>query len=273
MIQYPARAAGLLTRVLETGAGGQPVVFVHGMGARADRWRRNLQEFAVAGFHAFALDLPGHGLAEKGDRPTYTVPGYADFLAAFIEQAGLKNPILVGTSLGGNIVASLACRAPGLAKALVLVGSMGLVPLALENRQKLQKGLLDATPAGTRQKLQRVLYDSALITDGWVREESLINGSADATAGFRKLGDYVAGEPGINGDCSGGALAALTPRLPTLLVWGAEDRSVPLSVGREAHAMLPGSQLVVMEGCAHAPYFEQPGRFNQAVLDFLRTPE
>jgi pimeloyl-ACP methyl ester carboxylesterase len=37
--------------------------------------------------------------------------------------------------------------------------------------------------------------------------------------------------------------------------------------------MLPRSQLVVMEGCAHAPYFEQPGRFNQVVLDFLRTPK
>jgi pimeloyl-ACP methyl ester carboxylesterase len=249
------------------------MVFVHGMGARADRWRRNLEVFAEAGYRALAIDLPGHGLAQKGESPTYTIPGFADFLAAFIEQAGLKNPILVGTSLGGNIVASLACRAPALAKALVLVGSLGLVPLPLENRQKLQKGLLDATPAGTRQKLQRVLFDAALVTDQWVREESLINGSAEATAGFRKLGDYVAGEPGINGDGCGRELAALTPKLPTLLVWGAEDRSVPLPVGREAHAMLPRSQLVVMEGCAHAPYFEQPGRFNQVVLDFLRTPK
>ena len=44
----------------------------------------------------------------------------------------------------------------------------------------------------------------------------------------------------------------------------------PLAVGREAHASLPGSRLVVMERCAHAPYFEQPERFNQAVLDFLK---
>ena len=66
MIQYPLGAAGTLTRVLEAGRGDRTMLLVHGVGARADRWRLNLDALAEAGYHAYAIDLPGHGLAEKG---------------------------------------------------------------------------------------------------------------------------------------------------------------------------------------------------------------
>ncbi|MYI14983.1 MAG: alpha/beta fold hydrolase [Acidimicrobiaceae bacterium] len=67
MIQYPVEAGGVLTRVLAAGDGDDHLVLVHGVGARADRWRRNVDPLAEAGWHVHALDLPGLGLSDKGD--------------------------------------------------------------------------------------------------------------------------------------------------------------------------------------------------------------
>jgi pimeloyl-ACP methyl ester carboxylesterase len=58
MISYPFAVQGVATRVLEAGTSGPPVVFVHGTGGRAERWERNLDAAAAAGYHAYAFDLP-----------------------------------------------------------------------------------------------------------------------------------------------------------------------------------------------------------------------
>ena len=65
IIAYPFGVNGVTLRVLEAGAGTETVVFLHGLGARADRWRLNMPPLATAGFRAFALDFPGHGFSER----------------------------------------------------------------------------------------------------------------------------------------------------------------------------------------------------------------
>ena len=66
MISYPFGVGRTLTRVIEAGTGAANVVLVHGLGARADRWVGVLAVLAKAGYHGYALDLPGHGFADKG---------------------------------------------------------------------------------------------------------------------------------------------------------------------------------------------------------------
>lgn len=268
MIQYPAQLDGVLTRVLEAGRGDRYVVFVHGMGARADRWKANMEAMASAGFHAYAVDMPGHGFAQKGAVFEYTVPAYASFVEAFLDSIGAASALLVGTSLGGNVMAYLACRSPRRAAGLVLVGSLGLAPLARETRERLCKTLMDASIAGTRQKLQRLLFSQQLLTDEWAEEECRINTSPGAAEAFRKLADYVLAEPGINEHCCIDALERLAATIPVLLVWGSDDRSVPVAVGDAAHARLPASNYVVLRESAHAPYLERAQAFNEAVLKF-----
>src|SRR5579862_8928810 len=62
-IAYPLGLGGATIRVLECGEGEDAVVLLHGLGSRADRWRRNLPGLAAAGKHVYALDFPGHGAA------------------------------------------------------------------------------------------------------------------------------------------------------------------------------------------------------------------
>ncbi|RYY66354.1 MAG: alpha/beta fold hydrolase, partial [Comamonadaceae bacterium] len=170
MISYPLALGPILTRVLEAGSGDRHVVLVHGTGGRADRWVRNLDALAAAGYHAYAFDLPGHGFASKGAGVACSVPAYREVLGQFLDAIGARKAALVGTSLGGHVVASYACQNPQRVDALVLVGSMGLVPIGDEARGRIQAGANNQTREGVAGKLQRVIFDASLVTPDMLEE-------------------------------------------------------------------------------------------------------
>lgn len=266
-LSYPLGAAGVTTRVIEAGEGDRPVVFLHGVGARADRWQRTLPAFAKAGFHCYAIDFPGHGFATKGHGPDYGTPGFAHFVAGVLDALGLEHPALVGTSLGGHVAAYLTQSHPHRVSALVLVGAVGLVPIGPDAGAAIRRSVQATDRASIRAKLELVLEDHTAIDESWVTEEWRINNSPGAAQAFEHLGDYFAEQ--IDHDVVGASLAKLTDRIPSLLVWGAQDRIVPLDVGRAAQQLLGAAPLVTIEAAGHAPYFEQPASFNQTVMAFL----
>ena len=267
MIQYPVEAGGVLTRVLAAGDGDDHLVLVHGVGARSDRWRRNIDPLAAAGWHVHALDLPGHGLAQKGEGLDYSVPGFARLLDGFLDVIGAETAVLVGTSLGGHAVATLACQRPERVRALVLVGSIGLIPWGAERRAATRGRLRDASREGIERKLRLLLHDEEMVTDEWLTEEFLINNSPGASESFRAISDYVADH--IDDDVIGPRLAALENGPPIQLIWGRQERAVPLETGLAAHALLGGSELAIIDAASHAPYYEQPAEFNRILLGFL----
>lgn len=268
MISYPLRLGSIDTRVIEAGpADGRTVVLVHGTGGRADRWVRNLDVLAAAGHRAYAVDLPGHGFASKGAALDCSVPGYRKFLAAFLDEMKIGKAVIAGTSLGGHVVASYACENPGRLSGLVLSGSMGLVPLGAEARGRVEAGANNQSYDGVKGKLARVIFDPALVTQDFVDEEYRINNSFGAKESFATLGRYIGQK--LDDDVVGDRLARLTQDLPTLLLWGAEDKTVPLAVGEAAAKLLPGSRLVVLQKAAHTSYYERPDDFNSVLCDFM----
>lgn len=271
MIQYPIAVGGVTTRVLEgrpRGTDGHRanVVLLHGLGARADRWRKNIDVLASAGYRTLALDLPGHGLAQKGRMP-YSVPFYAEFVKAFIAEAGLDCVALVGTSLGGHVASYAVVDDPTLAKALVLVGAVGVIPLGQVTRQRIGAQMLDISRDGIKEKFLRLFDDPALATDELVEEEYRINTSPGAREAAEVLSHYF--RTNIDEHVVGPALADRVTTLRTLLVWGTSDHTVPLAVGHQVHELLVGSTLETIEGAAHAPYFECDETFNRLLVKFL----
>ena len=269
MIAYPFGVGKIRTRVLEAGKGPRALVFLHGLGARADRWRLNLDALAAAGYHCYAFDLPGHGFADMGADFPYGVLGYAGFVHQFMERAGIPEAGLIGTSLGGHIAASLACQSPGSVRALVLVGSLGLAPIGADARKTMGRNIRDTTREGIARKLRYVLCDHSLVTEEWVDEEHRINNSPGAGDAFARLSDYVVDDRGIDHDNVGAELAGLAGSIPILLVWGAEDAVVPPAVAEQALAVLKECRLVTIPRAGHLPYLEKSREFNAAVLDFL----
>lgn len=262
----------MLTRVLEAGDDeGVPAVLLHGVGARADRWRRNLEPLAAAGLHVFAVDFPGHGFAAKGEQVAdYSVGGFVDFLEQFLGSIHADRAVLVGTSLGGHVAAAATCWMPERISALVLVGTLGVVPLGAEACEQIALSLADVTEAGVRRKLKRVVHDESLVTEKWVVEEARINGSPEAAASFAAIGAYFRDR--IDDDLVGDQLLRLEPPPPMLLVWGGEDEIVSVSYGETVRAVL-GNQpsLEVIPETGHAPYFEAPSVFNRVVTVFLQS--
>lgn len=268
MIQYPLAAGTVFTRMLEAGSGDRAIVFVHGTGGRADRWARNLDALAARGFHAYAFDLPGHGFASKGEGIACSVPAYRDVLGHVLDAIGARRATLVGTSLGGHVVASYAVREPQRVDALVLVGSMGLVPIGDEARGRIQAGANNQTREGVASKLQRVIHDPSLVTPQMQEEEWRINNSPGAKASFAALGRYIADD--LDAEVVGERLAACD--FPVLLAWGEQDKTVPADVGRKVRALVPHSKLALVADAAHTAYYEKPDAFNAVLAGFLADP-
>ncbi|RYF76560.1 MAG: alpha/beta fold hydrolase [Comamonadaceae bacterium] len=266
MISYPMQVGTVMTRVLEAGFNNDDViVFVHGTGGRADRWSRNIDAMAGEGFHVYAFDLPGHGFASKGEGVACSVPAYRRVLADFMDRIEAPKAVIVGTSLGGHVVASYACEHPDRVRAIALCGSMGLVPIGDEARGRIQAGANNQTREGVATKMGRVIFDPSLVTPDMLEEEWRVNNSAGARESFAALGSYIAAD--LDEEVVGDRLAEVGT--PVLLVWGAEDKTVPPSVGRTVRKALPGSRLAVLDGAAHTAYYEKAELFNRVLSDFL----
>lgn len=260
-IQYPLEVGGITTRVLECGSGNENIVCLHGAGSRADRWARNLMPLAEQGYHLYAIDFPGHGLAQKTADIECSAPAFAEFVASFIKMIG--NPITIfGTSLGGMVAGTVACNYPELIKASVIVGAPGFAEMPPAPSGGISKGDVE----GMREKLEFLVYDNVLVTNQLVAEETRMNSSPEAKAILKKLTNYIA--DGVRKDFIGENYAKLN--LPTLLVWGENDKWVPLKVGLDSQKALGGAPLVIMSEAAHAPYFERPTEFNEVVGSFLQ---
>lgn len=268
VISYPVTFDGVRTRVLEAGSGNRVLVCMHGVGSRADRFVPTIPGLVDAGFHVYAIDFPGHGFASKRADIDYRPRGFATFVAGVLDQLGLSKVHFLGTSLGGQVAARIACDRPELAASLVLIGTMGISPLA-ESDKVPPENVANGSADGVRRKLGFLVSDPEMVTDAWVREESMINSSTGAADALYTAAGFVNSES--NDDMQTERLRALRPDIPVLLVWGENDRWTPLSMGEAAHAALPSSKMVIMGGCGHAPYFEDPDTFVAVVDEFVAT--
>ncbi|CAN5216026.1 alpha/beta fold hydrolase [soil metagenome] len=270
VISYPVTVDGVRTRVVEGGAEGTVLICLHGVGSRADRFIPTIPGLVAAGFHVFAIDFPGHGFADKRAEIDYRPQAFAAFVGGVLDELGLSGVHIAGTSLGGLVASRLACDRPDLVAGLVLIGTMGIAPLA-EADMVPPINVGDGSEPAVRRKFSFLVSDPAMIADSWVREESMINSSVGAREALMSATKHLNEQS--NADIQDARLRELRPDIPLLLVWGENDRWTPIGMGHEAHALMPGSSLVVMSGCGHAPYFEDPDTFVSVVHDFINPPE
>jgi pimeloyl-ACP methyl ester carboxylesterase len=264
---YALAAGSGTTRILEAGD-GPAVIFVHGLGARADRWRTTIERIGALGFRAIALDLPGHGFASKEPEAPATVPSIATYLLAVMDALEIETAVLVGTSLGAHIVAHAATQAPRRILALALVGALGVVPIAQSVAETIRSNVRISERDKFSGKLNFVFHDPAMVTQKLIDEEWRMNTAPGAIAAFTRLGDYLV--DGISADYVAEPLRALYPSTRLLLIWGTEDKAVPLSVG-QACAEALDTPLVTIDNANHVPYLEQPEAFDAALAPFLRA--
>lgn len=259
---------------------GRPVLLlVHGMAGSSATWKAVLPRLGER-YHVIAPDLPGHGESDKtpGDS---SLGAYANTLRDLLVALGVAKATVVGQSLGGGVTMQLAYQHPQCCERLVLVSSGGLGPevswmlraLTLPGAELVMPVLFPrfARDAGesVRRRLGSLGIRWAAAEQEWRAYASLTEPMTRASF-VRTLRAVV--------DPRGQTVSAndklyLASRLPTLIIWGRDDRIIPISHGEAAHHAIPGSELVVFEHSGHFPHAEEPDRFIEAVCDFVDRTE
>jgi pyruvate dehydrogenase E2 component (dihydrolipoamide acetyltransferase) len=242
----------------------QPLVFLHGLGGSLSTWQIVLGGLAEQ-YRVVALDLPGHGASAKADpvEVDYSIPGHSAATAESLNILGLKNVIIVGHSLGGAIAMSLAAENPSLVKALVLIDSAGLGSEIGAELLRLMTG--EPGPETARALLELFLSDLKLVNKRAID---------DMAANQLAEGGWAAQQATANAAFPGGeqtAVAAEQVSQPVLLIWGEDDRVIPVDHALSAVRSFPDAILAVLPGIGHVPQVEQPEAVTRAIDRFARS--
>jgi len=256
---------------------GPPLLLIHGFLGYSFSWRFNMASLAKD-FSVYAIDLPGCGFSERPDCTECTLTGDAERVLRFMEQLGIENADIVGSSRGGGlsiILAALAARTDQLHRIRRLVLVSPINPWS--SHGKVLARLLATTLGGIyvvhvqpRLKIIAKRYFKALYGDPARISPGTFEGytaGTDSPGSFEHLSrilrswheDLEAIHQAI-GEISG---------FPTLLLWGSRDRAVYPSSIHQLQRQLKNSALVIFPGAGHLPYEEVPEEFNRVLCDFL----
>lgn len=256
---------------------GPTLLFLHGIGDDSATWLELLASLS-ADHTVIAPDLLGHGASAK-PRADYSVAAYACGMRDLLTALDVDRVTVVGHSLGGGVAMQFAYQFPERCERLVLVGSGGvgasvhpLLRLAAAPGAGLVLPLLGSRPALTALRgFAEVLrvFESADLDYVLTRYVRLLEPSTRSAflRTLRSVVDWRGQVVNMLDRCY------LTEEIPTLLVWGTEDRVVPSGHALRAHRAMPGSRLVLFEGAGHFPHRSDPERFLEILREFLvQTP-
>ena len=275
MIELPGESHwvavdGINTHYVEAGA-GQPLLLIHGLGASVLTWRDNIGPLAES-FRVIALDLPGHGNSDKPDID-YAAPTIVRLIARFVEAIGIEKTAIVGNSVGGALGLMVALAYPDLVSGLVLVGSAGLgkeisTYVKLASIPLLGRLLESPKFHGTKFMLHNVFHDPSLASPELIEELYRSRQMPGAKEAVVRVIHNVVNLRGVRDEYVRIDELKDLP-MPTMIVWGAEDRIFPVSHAYRAADSSPQTVLKVFEECGHWPHMEKATAFNSAVTKFL----
>jgi pimeloyl-ACP methyl ester carboxylesterase len=252
---------------------GSPVLLVHGLAASLHDWDGFLPELAAAGYHAYALDLLGHGGSPKPDSRSYKTKWVYKHFAQWINSLELdESPILIGHSLGGYLCLRYAIRNPERVRALVLTNPfyrLSQLPALLRRtyrRPTINALVVERTP----EWFFRWIID---LTNAALGR----SGGSDLTLSeamrLQTALDYKRTAPGaFNLPNTVRDLTLELPRVstPTLVLWGDRDQTLAPNSFPQLLRSIPNARGQALSG-GHVPHQSNPAEYNRHVLEFLET--
>jgi pimeloyl-ACP methyl ester carboxylesterase len=245
-----------------------PVIFVHGLLSSSKTWKKVLASSA-SGHTAIAVDLPGEGFSDRPWPYDYSAPSQALALLDFLDARKIDRAVLVGNSLGAGVSLIAAAARPERVAGLVLVDAAfpGMtIPWSFRTLRTPALGELQieflvrpVVEFGLRHRLYARAGNvtEETVSDWW--DPIPVPGTRRAALGFVR--SRTAGYEGL--------LPKI--RVPTLIVWGKEDRLLPDSDGMRLASEMPGARLVILPDCGHLPQEEAPTAFSSIVAEFVKN--
>jgi pimeloyl-ACP methyl ester carboxylesterase len=248
---------------------GPPVVLIHGMVNSSRHWARVAERLAER-YTVIAPDLIGHGdsATPRGD---YSLGAHASVIRDLLSALGIERATIAGHSLGGGVAMVFFWQFPERVERLALISSGGLGP---EVSPLLRTAALPGARALIGAAANRGLM--AMLRRGGVQPRAVARALGPLeTRGAREA--FVQTLRAVI-DIRGQRVGAndrlyLLAGMPTLIVWGGRDRTIPIAHGEAAHAAVPGSSFVTLPRAAHFPHLEDPEGLAAALGDFIASTE
>jgi len=257
---------------------GPAVLLIHGMINSSRHWRELAEQLATD-HTVIAPDLIGHGdsATPRGD---YSIGAHAAAIRDLVAALGIRSATVVGHSLGGGIAMQFFWQFPERVERLVLISSGGLGPrvspllrvaampgaspaVALASRPRVLAALEAVANA-----LERHGSDRGVYLDAVVRALRPLQGAGQRRAFLQTLRSVI--------DVQGQKVSArdrlyLLGEMPTLIVWGERDRTIPLQHGLEAQHSIPNCRFETLPRAAHFPNLEDPEGLAGVLASFMET--
>ena len=261
----------------DVGSGDETLLLIHGMAGTSETWRAVIPQLSQK-YRAIAPDLLGHGQSAK-PRSDYSLGAFAVLLRDLLEELGISRATVVGQSLGGGVAMQFAYQHFDFCQRLVLISSGGLGPdvgwtlrLLSAPGVELLLPVIAPPPVVTAGNKLRSWFAAGGIqsprgAEMWSAYSSLAD-SQTRQAFLKTLRSVV--------DYRGQSVSALnrlhlTSDLPTMVIWGDQDRMIPIEHGYAVHEARPGCRLEVLTGVGHCPHVERPNEVADLIEDFIET--
>jgi 2-hydroxy-6-oxonona-2,4-dienedioate hydrolase len=249
---------GLKIHYVEAGR-GIPLILIHGLADDTTIWDPVIPHLA-ARFRVIALDQIGFG---RSDKPllNYRISTFVDFLDGFMSELKIERASLIGNSLGGWVAAAYALEHPERIERLVLCDAAGYAELA----KTMDPRAMSALRLASREDI-RYLGPLTFRDERFYRDIDAMFKQRMTAGDNYTVGQFI--ESMVRGD------DVLDNRVrkinrPTLVIWGRNDKLIPLSFGERFHQEIANSQLQIIDNCGHIPQLECPTEFSAAVLQFF----
>lgn len=267
--------SGYKHRYIEAGKGNRVIFLVHGFSSSLDIFYRVVPLLAK-NYRVLALDLLGFGKSDKPLSVRYSLELYAQLMKEFIEKTCSKTDTVfgIGHSMGAKYLVAMSVYYPNFFSKLILSNSDGFIylpPFIMVASSFLLKPILYklvSKPTFIKKTMQSVYFDPSHIT------EEHLNQNVEM---MQKRENFDA-MMSLNRDFKYLDLRRMKirPRLktmttPTLIIWGANDKFIPVKYANIARKEIPNSRLEFISECGHVPMIEKPNEFVQLIERFINA--
>jgi pimeloyl-ACP methyl ester carboxylesterase len=251
------------------------IILLHGSNASLHTWEPWVREFGDK-LRVITVDLPGHGLTGATPLADYTLDGMGAFLDEFATHMGLTAFALAGSSMGGAVAVKYAQGKPWRVTSLILVDSGGIALPGMEPPVGVRIATTPVLNQITRvlptrgiyeSGLKMSFYDPKLVTPAMIDQYWELNRGPGVRDATRKRFSTPWSELVAEAQKIEAALPAMTTR--TLILWGREDKLVPLAAAQVFRSKIPGAQLIVYDKVGHIPQEEIPAKSAADAAAFL----
>jgi pimeloyl-ACP methyl ester carboxylesterase len=241
------------------------ILFIHGLGASADRWL-DFPEALAKSYHTIAIDLIGFGKSDTPNNVDYNIGFFRDCVTEFMRTIGIDRDktCLIGHSLGGYIAAEVAIENGQLVNKLVLIDSSGVLNGPTSLLEQYLHVAMNPSFDNVRNVFQQMMANPSAIVlslvDLFIYRLNMPNAKYSFRSTYENSTRTRILPERLKTIC----------KIQTLIIWGRNDALIPIEYLEIFRNLLTAARIEIVENAGHAPFAEKPLIVYEAIRTFLR---